>query len=143
MKDYYLKNKDKIKKRSEIRYKNHKEEILARHKEEHKCRDIRELMVERAKQRARKQGLPFNIVKEDIIIPEKCPILGIPLKRNVGDIVGRKDSYSLDKIDPKLGYIKGNVWVISYKANCMKSNATKEELIKFANWILKENAKQK
>lgn len=35
---------------------------------------------------------------------------------------------SLDKIIPKLGYVKGNVWVVSNKANRIKSNATIEEL---------------
>ena len=29
---------------------------------------------------------------------------------------------------PELGYIKGNVWVISNKANRIKNNATLEEL---------------
>lgn len=35
---------------------------------------------------------------------------------------------SLDKIIPKLVYVKGNVWVVSNKANRIKSNATIEEL---------------
>ena len=38
------------------------------------------------------------------------------------------DSYSLDKIIPELGYVKGNVWIISNKANAIKSNASLEEL---------------
>ena len=40
------------------------------------------------------------------------------------------DSPSLDRIVSSLGYVKGNIRVISYKANRVKSNATLEELRK-------------
>jgi len=33
------------------------------------------------------------------------------------------------------GYVKGNVWVISHRANTMKSNADLDEMIMFVeNW---------
>lgn len=71
--------------------------------------------------------LDFNIDMLDIVIPDMCPLLGIPLLRAS---VGRKvhGSPSLDRIDPSKGYIKGNVWVISTRANTLKNNATLEEL---------------
>lgn len=47
------------------------------------------------------------------------------------------NSPSLDKIIPQLGYVKGNIIVMSMKANIMKANATKEELINFSKNILK------
>ena len=92
-----------------------------------------------AKFRAKKNNLPFNLELEDIIIPEYCPILEIKLERKE---YGKGKSFqpnspSLDKIDPKLGYIKGNIIVISMKANAMKYNATKEELVNFSKNILK------
>ena len=57
-------------------------------------------------------------------------MLGIKLNTHVGETkAGAKaDSPSLDRINPNLGYIKGNVWVISYRANMIKNNATLEEL---------------
>jgi hypothetical protein len=56
-----------------------------------------------------------------------------------GDKKGpRPDAPSLDKIDPKLGYVPGNIQVISHKANAMKWDATREELRAFAKWVLKE-----
>jgi hypothetical protein len=84
-------------------------------------------MFHRAKVRAKKKGLPFNLELSDIIIPEFCPIFGMRLEKSQGK--GAVDrSPSLDRIRSEKGYVKGNVWVISNKANTMKSNATVEEL---------------
>ena len=44
-------------------------------------------------------------------------------------------SPSLDRIIPELGYVPGNVQVISHQANTMKSNATLKELKAFAAWV--------
>ncbi len=90
-----------------------------------------------AKKRAKEKGLLFNIEETDIIVPIECPFLHIPLAntRPRGD--SRRDIASLDRIDPTKGYIKGNVQVISWLANSMKQNATPEELIAFAEEVLK------
>ena len=82
-----------------------------------------------AKLRAKQQGLDFNIEVSDIIIPDVCPILKQPLIRKT------RHPPSLDRIDPSKGYIKGNVWVISRKANVMKNDATINELKEFARWV--------
>lgn len=87
-----------------------------------------------AKYRAQELGLPFNLVEEDILIPSHCPILGVKLAR--GDGQAGDWSPSLDKIIPSAGYIRGNVQVISYKANAMKRDATTDELRRFAKWVL-------
>lgn len=86
------------------------------------------LILNAARQRARKKNIPFNLTLEDINIPTTCPILGIVLKSNRGGRPGMfPDSPSLDRIKPELGYVKGNVRVISNRANHLKSNATLEE----------------
>lgn len=95
-------------------------------------------MLSRARNRAKDRGLDFDISVDDILIPIKCPVLGIPLKQHKGRSGGQPDSPALDRIDNSKGYVKGNVVVISHLANQMKSSATKEELIKFAEWILSE-----
>ena len=90
-----------------------------------------------AKYRAKKVGLEFNIEISDIIIPEFCPYLGIKLTSH--KLKGHLDSHmSLDRIDSSKGYIKGNVEVISYKANAMKQNATSQQLITFSINVLKK-----
>lgn len=92
-------------------------------------------MLHNASLRAKRKGIDFNITEEDIVIPEKCPLLEVPL------VIGTKGNYeyspSLDRIDNTKGYIKGNIWIISKKANSMKNSATSEELDKFCKNILR------
>lgn len=85
-------------------------------------------LVRSAKQRAKLKGIPFNIDYTDFDIPEYCPLLNIKLVKHIGDKEKYEDSPSLDRIIPKLGYIKGNVWIISNRANRIKNNASLEEL---------------
>lgn len=90
-------------------------------------------MLSQAKIRARKFDLPFDLVLSDIVIPEVCPVLGIPLKRRFG---GRlPNSPSLDRMKPELGYVKGNVAIISWRANHIKNDARPEELRAVAEWV--------
>lgn len=97
-----------------------------------------QLMLNAARNRARQRGVPCTITKDDLYIPEYCPILGIKLERQVGSGGGHTPaSPSLDKIDPALGYVPGNVQVISQRANVMKNDASVEELRAFADWVEK------
>lgn len=79
-----------------------------------------------ARGRAKENDLAFNITLEDIVIPSHCPILGIPLfhtpyKRTT-------NSPALDRIINHRGYVKGNVQVISSKANSCKSDLTLQQV---------------
>ena len=81
-----------------------------------------------AKRRAKVNGLDFNIEQEDIVVPKKCPALGIELAVGIG--YAHDNSPSLDRIIPEKGYVKGNVIVVSHKANSIKNNATIKDLEK-------------
>lgn len=92
-------------------------------------------LLHRTKKRALQKELEFNISEEDIIIPEICPILEVPL------VIGTSNNYeyspSIDRIDNTKGYIKGNIQIISKKANSMKNSATLDELKAFCKNILR------
>ena len=108
------------------------ESVVLKKKERRK--DIRKSLFESAQTRARQKGIPFEITLNDIEVPHTCPVLGLTLEKSSGK--AKSNSPSLDRIIPEDGYIKGNIQVISYKANAMKSNATVAELFAFAEWIV-------
>lgn len=82
-------------------------------------------MLRATKQRAKIKNLEFNLTLDDIILPDVCPLLNIPLSINSSD----KDySYSIDRIDNSKGYTKDNIFIISNRANRIKNNAKLEEL---------------
>jgi hypothetical protein len=92
---------------------------------------FKECMFKQAKHRAKKSGLSFTIVLDDIDIPTHCPILGIELVIGATrDQVQRAPS--LDRIDSSRGYDKDNIIVVSWRANKIKGDATIEELLKLA-----------
>lgn len=85
------------------------------------------LLLRAAKHRAKEKNKEFTIDLFDIVIPERCPVLGIELMPATGK-GPRGNSPSLDRIDSRLGYIKGNVRVISHRANALRNNGTAEEM---------------
>lgn len=85
------------------------------------------------------RGIVHTISKEDIPLPETCIYLGIQLdyyRPNKGEGIRYPHSPTIDRIDPNIGYIPGNIQVISDLANRMKQNASPEQLIAFARGIL-------
>lgn len=87
-----------------------------------------------AKSRAKKAGVPFDLRLEDILIPDTCPILGISLLRNKGK-GPTANSPTIDRLIPSLGYVRGNISIVSHRANQIKNDATLDELNKIVNWM--------
>lgn len=79
-------------------------------------------IYDRAKTRATRKKRDFNIDIEDIIIPEMCPVFNVPL------IEETEYAPSIDRINSSKGYVKGNIQILSKRANLLKNNATLEEL---------------
>lgn len=98
-------------------------------------------LVHQAKNRAKQKNVPFDITESDIELVSDCPYLGIPLKQNLNEKGPSHNSPTIDRIIPEKGYVKGNVQLISHKANAMKYNASPDELIYFAEQVLKMHKK--
>lgn len=88
----------------------------------------------RARRRSRAMGLSCDITRADLEpLPQACPLLGVPLFYGSGKGgQPKQNSASLDRIDSTKGYVKGNVWIISLRANTIKSSATLEEFERIA-----------
>lgn len=84
--------------------------------------------------RCKSRGIEFAITEKDIVVPERCPLLDIPLE--FGDNNCKAASPSVDRIDNTKGYVPGNVWVISHRANTMKGNSSTEELRTFCSNVM-------
>lgn len=113
-------------------YETVREERLQKAKVYYREHTARRLLCN-AKMRAKKQGLPFNITEEDIVIPERCPVFPDLILQVNGKLLD--NSPSVDKIIPALGYVKGNIRVISWKANRLKSNGTLADFEAICNYL--------
>ena len=95
------------------------------------------IILQQARRRAKKKNIPFDISVSDLEVPVFCPVLDIEL--SVNDSHAKDNSISIDRIIPELGYVKGNVAIISHKANTIKNNASVEDLEKVLEWLKKVN----
>lgn len=105
----------------------------------YKLKNPEKRMLWAARTRAKAKNIPFSITEDDIHIPDVCPVFGIKLVLNSG--LYKDDSPSLDRINPVLGYVPGNVVVISLRANRIKNNATVEEIALLNVWLSSHHSK--
>lgn len=120
-KEYYEENKDRICALARVHGK-------AKH-----AKDPRYKMLASAKLRARVAGRECTVILTDIVIPEFCPLLGV--KITTGSRQVKTNSPTLDRKDSTKGYTPDNIWVISWRANRIKSDSTLEEMkLLVKNW---------
>lgn len=155
MKEYFVENREEITDKRHQRYIENREEELTKgkvrrtrnghiwnenRKRKHE-KDPLSNIVSCASRRAKKKGMEFDLKKEDLSIPEFCPVLGIKLYTSRGRPTA--NSPTIDRIDNSRGYTKDNVIIVSYKANTIKNNSTLKELEKiyiFYNNLIKERS---
>jgi len=99
-------------------------------------------MYYRAKARAMKAGVEFKLTIDDVasVWPpdNRCPVLGTLFETQAGS-GGGAHSPTLDKIIPSLGYVPGNIAIISNRANGIKSDATPDEVLTVGRWMQRIN----
>jgi len=119
-KEYRAKNKEAIKEyKQETRERNNANAVIWR-----KNNPARRMLHD-VKAKAKRLGMQFDLELADIVIPKKCPVLGIPLKQSLD--YKTPNSPSLDRFDNTKGYTKDNVRVISDRANTLKRDGTLAE----------------
>jgi hypothetical protein len=99
-------------------------------------------LLRNARSRSKEMGIPSDLALEDIVIPERCPVLGIPLLPGSRDTEYRfrnPGSPTVDRIRPELGYVKGNVKIISWLANRIKSDCSDPEVFEKIAAYLRAN----
>lgn len=118
--------KERIKGYSKKNYLKNKEKIIEASKKYAKKNPDKVILLS-AKHRALRKGLEFNLTLDyisSLLKPEACPVLGI-----------HTDQWHLDRKDNSKGYIEGNVFFISRRANVLKSDGTIEEFIKIIDYM--------
>ena len=113
--------------------------------QQHKQNDPRafklNLMVLSARKRTKNTNIPFDITADDLLPfyhQTHCTLIpSIELKWD-NELIAKNNSPSLDRIVPALGYVKGNIQIISNLANIMKNNATEEEMKQFIESVRRD-----
>jgi hypothetical protein len=86
---------------------------------------------------AKAKGIEFALELENFTEITHCPLLPQVKLRFDATPSEKDDAPSIDRLDPSKGYTTDNVWVISHRANRIKSDATLEELETICrNWRL-------
>ncbi|NTJ67527.1 hypothetical protein G6M50_06085 [Agrobacterium rhizogenes] len=98
-------------------------------------------------QRCKRTGLEFGFASSaelaiylKNIAPLRCPVFGFELITSDQKGGFNPRSPSVDRIDSSKGYTRDNIQIISMKANTMKTDATLDDLLAFAEWIMATNA---
>lgn len=97
-------------------------------------------LCSKARKRGRQRGMEATIKPSDLVWPSHCPVLGIEL--DYPAVSGLRKGLavqpnwpSLDRWDSTKGYVPGNVFVISYRANTLKNSATYAEILQVAKYL--------
>lgn len=119
--------------------KNNRKE-LSEYNRQWRIENTQRYLWNKARNRAKNSGLEFSIEIEDIIVPQICPVLGIKLEFPKKTTKGNNprltpNSPSIDRIDNNKGYVKGNIVVISSRANIIKSDGSLEEFEKLTKFL--------
>lgn len=124
-KAYRVRNRAKIIARDAAWRQEYGNETLAARAREKRRSDVPGYLLKQARKNAKAHGHDFNLDIEDIIVPEVCPVFGVPLVMGGPD---RNAAPSIDRIRNELGYVKGNVVIVSFRANSAKKDLSLAEL---------------
>lgn len=91
-----------------------------------------------AARRQRKRGVLVTVTVADILVPVACPVCGVVMTS--GQARSSDRSPSLDRYEPALGYVPGNIMVICRGCNRRKQNHTGEQMVELGRAIIAAKA---
>lgn len=97
-------------------------------------------IVTRIRNRVARKGTEVALTSKDIVAVfptnRRCPVFDQPF------VFGAQSPWSpsVDRKDPTIGYVPGNIQIISVRANQLKSDATADELQRVADWVREKEA---
>lgn len=90
-----------------------------------------------ARARARMRGIQFDLQLADLGSPTHCAVTGIEFNMTRSFRQGNIFVPSLDRIDPTLGYVRGNVRVVCHGYNLAKHTGTDSDVLKLARALVR------
>lgn len=116
---------------------NKTEQSVARVKRWYAAKTHKEKMLSWAKYRHRngQYQSPFDLTEADLEWPDECPALGIKLRYEAQSDRSADDVPTIDRINSSLGYVRGNVQILSRKANRIKNDGSPEEVMMVAVYM--------
>lgn len=102
-------------------------------REDSELYDRKKAKFRNKKAQAKQVGWEWGLEFGDVVWPTHCPILGMELDYFTETIA--ENSVSFDQIVAGKGYIKGNVHIISWRANRIKNNGTAKEHRMIADYL--------
>lgn len=130
-----VKHKERVREESKRWRESHSEEFREMNKLLY-YKDLQFRLFDNARQRAKRKQVTFTITQNDIIVPDMCPVFKVPFVWGEGL---NDFSPSLDRIKPELGYVAGNIIVISNLANRIKNNATPQQVMEVALFLQQDD----
>ncbi len=97
--------------------------------------DYRINLVYASRKRAKRDDREHTIAAEDIEHVTNCPVCGVLLERAKGKGNRNDHSPTLDRFDPAIGYLPGNVFVICWRCNDIKGRGTMEDHLAIYTWM--------
>lgn len=94
-------------------------------------------MLAQTKTSAKKRGIAFNITEKSLQPFQvlRCPILGMRLIYGGCNGHAKPNSASIDRINSSRGYVRGNIAIISYRANLIKNDGSADEHRRIAAYM--------
>ena len=86
--------------------------------------------------------MEFDITPDDIEIPTHCPVLGVKLTEPGTNSKDNPYGPSVHRIDSSKGYVKGNVMVVSWRANDLLKDGSLDEFKMIYQFLERTNKKE-